>query len=216
MMVRYEDSKWINGVGVYFFLLEEINKKLYKLMKQKYNNVEEIEILFFDIVVNINRLIPMKKRKISYNDGILKLSKYFDFLSNDFSKIYKNFSSELINMNDVRNKFEHVPHVIKWTNYLEKNTFKRTRFINTEYDIDIIEGNKNSIKKRKIKKEKLEWIVNTKEITKVIIEIDTVFIKIQNKVKEYFENDKEVLEQPYIKRINNINFDEYINQLKEM
>ena len=86
MMVRYEDGKWINGIGVYFFLLEDINEKLYNLITCKYNNVEEIEILFFDLVVNINRLIPMRHREISYNDGILKLSKYFDFLNSDFSK----------------------------------------------------------------------------------------------------------------------------------
>ena len=149
VMVRYEDEKWINGIGVYFFLLEEVNETLFKLITYKYNNVEEIKILFFDLVVNINRLIPMKGRKISYEDGILRLSKYFDFLNDDFSKIYDDYSNELINMNDVRNKFEHVPHVIKWTNYIGGSTFKKIRFINEEYNNDIIECNESSIEKRK-------------------------------------------------------------------
>ena len=216
MMVRYEDGKWINGIGVYFFLLEEINEKLYKLITYKYDNVEEIEILFFDLVVNINRLIPMKFRKISYNDGILKLSDFFDFLKDDFSSIYDNYSDELINMNDVRNKFEHVPHIIKWTNYLGGNNFKKIRFINEEYNTDIIEGKRKSVEERKRKKERLEWIVDTNEIIKIIVEINNVFIKIQNKIKNYFKDNKEALEHPYIKRLNSINFDKYINQLKEL
>ena len=216
MMVRYEDGKWINGIGVYFFLLEDINDKLYKLITHKYNNVEEIEILFFNLVVNINRLIPMKYRKISYNDGILKLSKYFDFLNDDFTKIYDNHSNGLINMNDVRNKFEHVPHIIKWTNYLGGNNFKKIRFINEEYNTDIIEGNMKSVEERKKKKEKLEWIIDTNEIIKIIVEVNKVFIKIQNQLKCYFENNKEALEHPYIKRINSIDFIKYINKLKNL
>lgn len=216
MMVRYEDGKWINGIGVYFFLLEDINEKLYNLITCKYNNVEEIEILFFNLVVNINRLIPMKHREISYNDGILKLSKYFDFLNSDFSKIYDNYSDELIVMNDVRNKFEHVPHIIKWTNYIGGNSFKKIRFINDEYNNDIIEGNNGSIEKRKRNKEKLEWIVDTNEIIKIVVDVNIVFIKIQNKLKNYFENDKDALEYSYIKKINSINLTKYINQLNEL
>lgn len=58
---------------MYISFLEDKNEKLYNPIICKYNNVEEIEILFFDLVVNINRLISMKHREISYNDGILKL-----------------------------------------------------------------------------------------------------------------------------------------------
>ncbi len=216
VMVRYEDEKWINGIGVYFFLLEEVNETLFKLITYKYNNVEEIKILFFDLVVNINRLIPMKGRKISYEDGILRLSKYFDFLNDDFSKIYDDYSNELINMNDVRNKFEHVPHVIKWTNYIGGSTFKKIRFINEEYNNDIIECNESSIEKRKKRREKLEWVIDTNEIIKIMIDINNIFIKIQYKLKNYFENNKVALEYPYIKKINSIDFIKYINRLKEL
>lgn len=52
-------------------------------------------------------------------------------------------------MNDVRNKFEYVPHMIKWINYLGVNSFKKIRFINDEHNNDIIEGNNESIEKRK-------------------------------------------------------------------
>ena len=201
VMVRYEDGKWINGIGVYFFLLEEVNATLFKLITYKYNNVEEIKVLFFDLVVNINRLIPMKGRKISYEDGILRLSKYFDFLNDDFSKIYDDYSNELINMNDVRNKFEHVPHTIKWTNYIGGSTFKKIRFINEEYNNDIIECNESSIEKRKKRREKLEWVIDTNEIIKIMIDINNIFIKIQYKLKNYFENNKVALEYPYIKKI---------------
>lgn len=216
MIIRYEDEKWINGIGVYFFLLEAINEKLYKLITCKYDDVEEVEILFFDLVVNISRLIPMKHRNLSDSDGILKLSKYFDFLPADFRKIFDNYSDELNNMHDVRNKFEHVPHIIKWTNYFDGNTFKKIRFINEEYNNDIIENNIKSIEKRKKNKEKLEWIVDTNEIIKIIVNVNHVFIKIQNRLKEYFENNDAALKYFNLEKINSISLTKYNNKLNQL
>lgn len=206
VMIRYEDGKWINSIGVYFFILEDINNKLQNLIKNKFDNVEEVEILFFDIAVNLNRIIPMKYKKISYNDGILKLSKYLDFLKEDYNKLYETFSEELITINDVRNKFEHVPHVIKWVNYLGSNLSKCITFINEEYNYDILEGNNELIEKREQKNEKLKWQIDTDVFAKIVIEIDKIFTKIQKKLEEYFKNNIKALNHPYIKKLININF----------
>ena len=216
IVFQYEDEKWISGIGVYFLLLETINKNLHKFTTYKCVDVEEIKISFFNLVCNINRLIPMKYRKISYADGILRLSKYYDFLNDDFAKLYNNYSNALINMNDIRNKFEHAPHIIELTNYLGGRSSKKLRFINKEYTSDIIECNNKSIEKRKLKKEKVEWIVDTDEIINIIIDVNNVFIKIQNKLKNYLKNNKEALKAPYIKRMSSIDFIKYMNQLKNI
>lgn len=156
MMIRYADGKWMNNIGVYFEILKNINEKLLRLIKYNSDNIEEIELLFFDIAVNLNRIIPMKCKKTSYNDGILKLKEHFDFMKNDYNLLYKNYKEKLIIINDVRNKFEHVPHIIKWKEYVGNNKEKKICFINDEYNCDIFEGNKEVIEKKKKSYEKLE------------------------------------------------------------
>lgn len=213
MMARYEDGKWINGIGVYFFILEEVNKKLQNLIKNKYDSVEEIEVLFFDIAVDLNRLIPMKAKTISYQDGILKFSKSLDFLKEDYNNLYTKFSEELITINDVRNKFEHVPHVIKWTNYVGSNISKKIIFINEEYNYDLIEENKESIEKREKCNEKLNWEIDTDEFVNIVIAVNKIFIKIQEKLRNYFKYNLESLEHPYIKKITEMGLDTYFGNM---
>ena len=79
MMVRYEDGKWINNIGVYFEILKEINEDLLQLIKCDFEYDEKIELLFFKLAVNLNRIFPIKFRNISKNDGILKLKNSIDF-----------------------------------------------------------------------------------------------------------------------------------------
>ena len=85
MIVRSEDAKWIKNIGVYFAILKEINEDLLKLIKYDSNYNEKIELLFFEIAVNLNRIFPLKSKKISDDDGILKLKKYIDFLKTDYN-----------------------------------------------------------------------------------------------------------------------------------
>ena len=86
MLIRIEDAKWVNHIGVYFLILNDVNKKLVELIKYANNDIENIEPYFFDIAVNLNRLIPMRSKEL-INDGILKLKKYFDFLDQDYKKL---------------------------------------------------------------------------------------------------------------------------------
>ena len=140
MLIRIEDAKWVNHIGVYFFILNDVNKKLVELIKYANNDIENKELI---------------------NDGILKLKKYFDFLDQDYKNLFKNYKEELIKINDVRNKLEHCPHQIKWKSYIGNNTEKTIIFNNEEYLMDIIEGNHDKLKNRKDNKEFLEWEIKT-------------------------------------------------------
>lgn len=213
MMVRYEDGKWINNVGVYFAILIELNEDLLKLIKYDSNYDNKIELLFFKLAVNLNRIFPIKFKKISKNDGILRLRNNIDFLKSDYKKIFNLYKDNILTINDVRNKFEHVPHIIKWKQYYGNNREKELCFINDEYNLNIIEGDVNEINKKKKYDEKLEWQIDTDMFVKIVVSLDKVFIKIQDKLNNYFKNDADALTHPYISSILNLNISNYISEL---
>ena len=136
MMVRYEDGKWINNIGVYYFILKELNEDLLQLINYESSFDEKIELLFFKLAVNLNRIFPMQHKNVSKNDGILRLKKSIDFLEPDYKKIFKNYKNHLIMINDVRNKFEHAPHIIKWKQYIGNNKEKKLWFISNNWSGD--------------------------------------------------------------------------------
>lgn len=183
MIVRYEDGKWIYNIGVYFGILKDLNNDLIELIKYDAHYNENIEILFFNIANNISRLFPIRRRRINFNDWILKLEKHFDFLRDDYKKIFLNYKAEINLINDMRDKFEHVPHIIKWHQYIGNSKSKEMQFINDEYNLDIIEENIENIEIEKKNKEYLEWIINTDMLIDIIIALNEVFIKIQEKLK---------------------------------
>ena len=210
MMVRYEDGKWINNIGVYYFILKELNEDLLQLINYESSFDEKIELLFFKLAVNLNRIFPMQHKNVSKNDGILRLKKSIDFLEPDYKKIFKNYKNHLIMINDVRNKFEHAPHIIKWKQYIGNNKEKKLWFINDEYNLNIIEGNNDEIKKKKSYDEKLEWIIDTNMFVKIVISLDEIFIKIQEKLNNYFKDNAEALTHPYIDSILSLDIANYM------
>lgn len=215
-MVRYEDGKWINNIGVYFSILKETNEDLLELIKYDSSFNGKIEYLFCKIAANINRIFPLKHKKISKNDGILKLREYIDFLESDYKEIYDNYKNSILTINDVRNKFEHVPHIIKWKQYIGNNKEKKLWFINDEYNLNIIEGNKDEIKKKEAYDEKLEWIIDTNMFIKIVISLDEIFIKIQEKLNDYFKDNAEALTHPYIDSILSLDISNYIDELNNI
>ena len=216
MIVKYEDAKWIKNIGVYFAILKEMNEDLLQLIKKDSDYDEKIELLFFRIAVNLNRIFPLRYKEISKNDGILKLRKYIDFLKLDYKKIYNTYKDSLITINDVRNKFEHVPHIIKWKQYIGDKKRKELLFINDEYNSYIIEGDIENIEKMKEKDEKLEWKIDTDIFVNIVILLDKVFMKIQEKLNNYLIDNKEALNHPYIKIILNLKIFNYIDELKNI
>lgn len=213
MMVRNEDGKWINNIGVYFVILKELNEDLLQLIKYDSSYDEKIELLFFKLAVNLNRIFPIQHRNLSKNDGILRLKKSIDFLKPDYKKIFKAYKDHLITINDVRNKFEHAPHIIKWKQYIGNNKEKKLGFINDEYNLNIIEGNEEEIKKKEAYDEKLEWIIDTDMFVKIVISLNEIFIKIQEKFNNYFKDNIEALTHPYISSILSLDISEYIGKL---
>ena len=111
------------------------------------------------------------------------MEKHFDFLRDDYKKIFLNYKAEINLINDMRDKFEHVPHIIKWHQYIGNSKSKEMQFINDEYNLDIIEENIENIEIKKKNKEYLEWIINTDMLIDIIIALNEVFIKIQEKLK---------------------------------
>lgn len=216
MMVRYEDGKWINNIGVYFEILKEINEDLLQLIKFDGEYEEKIELLFFKIAVNFNRIFPIKAKKISNKDGILKLKESIDFIESDYEEIYILYKDYIITINDLRNKFEHVPHIIRWKQFIGNNKEKKMWFINEEYQMNIFEGKVEEINRKKEKGEKSQWYIDTDMLIKIIILLDKVFIKIQDKLKNYFKDDAKALTHPYISRILNLNILNYINELNNV
>ena len=58
------------------------------MIKYDSNYDNKIELLFFKLAVNLNRIFPIKFKKISKNDGILRLRNNIDFLKSDYKKIF--------------------------------------------------------------------------------------------------------------------------------
>ena len=213
MMVRFEDGKWVNGAGVYFDILKEINDDLIELIRCDFDYEKTSFLLFFRFAVNLNRIFPIKGKIISKKDGILKLKEYFDFIEEDYFKIYNQYKDDILIINDLRNKFEHVPHIIRWKQYIGDNKEKKFWFINEEYQMDIFEGNTMEVEIKKKRKEYSTWKVETCTLARIVVLINQSFIKVQNKFKEYFKDNKEALEHPYISRILNLNILKYIGEL---
>lgn len=221
MMIRYADGFWINGAGVYFWILEDINDTLIDLISLEENNVEMIEQIFFKLSVEINRIIPVHINKktneliLTKSDGILSLKEHFDFLMNNYNDLFE-FNKKLLELiHDVRNKYNHNPHYINWHSYIGNNTSKKMIFVNWKYDPTIL-SKLDREEKFKIDNGiiRLKWEIRTEEIVNLILSLNNISKKIQNQFLDYFKNNELGLEKPYIKNIININFENYTNCLK--
>lgn len=113
-------------------------------------------------------------------------------------------------MHNIRNKCEHEPHNIQWTAFVGENNNKKMVFINKKYD-SIVISKLDETEKNKLK---LKWDIETKNIIKLILMTNRIFIKIKEKFLNYFDNDNSVLSYPYFNNINNIRFDVYNDKLK--
>lgn len=218
MIIRYEDSLWINGVGIYFSILKDINETLLYLVSldEQSINVELVEQIFFKLCVETSRLIPTYKDKnskqfvLSKKDGILKLKKYIKFLKKEYNKLFELNKIVLEEMHNIRNKYEHEPHNIQWTTFVGGNNNKKMIFTNKKYDPMVI----SQLEETEKKKLKLKWEIETKSIIKLILMTNEIFNKIKEKFLNYFANDSMALAYPYFNSINNIRFDFYNDKLK--
>lgn len=113
-----ETKEYLSNLFTYMGIMDSINKKLNKLIKNNIKNSPEKNMsLFYDLVSEIMRIMPYsynEKKDILYlkDDGILLLKNKLSYIEQDYKTILekKSLKKSLINIYNVRNKFTHEPH----------------------------------------------------------------------------------------------------------
>lgn len=111
-------EEYLSNLFTYMGIMDSINKKLNKLIKNNIKNSPEKNMsLFYDLVSEIMRIMPYsynEKKDILYlkDDGILLLKNKLSYIEQDYKTILekKSLKKSLINIYNVRNKFTHEPH----------------------------------------------------------------------------------------------------------
>lgn len=113
-----ETKEYLSNLFTYMGIMDSINKKLNKLIKNNIKNSPEKNMsLFYDLVSETMRIMPYsynEKKDILYlkDDGILLLKNKLSYIEQDYKTILgkKSLKKSLINIYNVRNKFTHEPH----------------------------------------------------------------------------------------------------------
>ena len=113
-----ETKEYLSNLFTYMSIMDSINKKLNKLIKNNIKNSPEKNMsLFYVLVSETMRIMPYsynEKKDILYlkDDGILLLKNKLSYIEQDYNTILekKSLKKSLINIYNVRNKFTHEPH----------------------------------------------------------------------------------------------------------
>ena len=212
MILRIEDSMWIKNFPTYFLILQNVHKLYFDLMFCGFSEFEKAEEIIYLLSVQISRIVPLRSKKgstnktLNYNDGILQLKKYADFLENDYNDLYNNYKNELITLNEIRNKYEHEPHNITGVIYISNGNEQTMKFVYKKYLL--LDFYSQEIKE-KIKSGKIKsvWKINTTEIGKIVLKLNDIFRKIQTKYIAISNNYKNLNKYSIYKKIVNIDFE---------
>lgn len=122
----------LNGIAVYAKILNDINLKFHVLIEDNTEKLfHENEQLFYEIISEIMRMIPVKKKRgseeivgLDSKSGILLLQMEVSFLLEDYQRIINSDINKMIlqDMSIVRNKFIHEPHNINAAFYVGGKT----------------------------------------------------------------------------------------------
>lgn len=122
----------LNGIAVYAKILNDINLKFHALIEENTEKqFHENEQLFYEIISEIMRMIPLKKKRgseeivgLDSKSGILLLQTEVGFLLEDYQRIINSDINKMIlqDMSIVRNKFIHEPHNINTAFYVGGKT----------------------------------------------------------------------------------------------
>jgi len=162
----------------------------------------------FDVIQNIPRIIPYKyckSKKIYYiakGDGLIEFEYALPFIKTDYETIFKKHYSFIVKVQKIRNKYEHKIHGAK--------------HIATDYGNYILFGFifemlKEETKETKDNNEKAENPIEicAGEMLSFIKDINALFSKIQNEVKQYvFKNNNSALYYDRILRVDFMEFNE--------
>lgn len=91
---------------------------------------DKIEILtdeFIRLSYEIIRIISIKKCEcgkfiISSNTGLIQLQSFSKVLDNELENFKNKYATDIVNIKNIRNKYEHEPHNIELVSYVGNNT----------------------------------------------------------------------------------------------
>ncbi len=185
----------------------KINKKDFAMLKTKKmnNNLKTNFLLLKGSIATRDKFLTLRE-----GDGILLLKDKIPNIDieNEFKTILKKHKKIIIEMKEIRNKFQHEPHNIRWksqTAKVVKNdltvlNFKYSKVLKSKADTD------DKIIDKTLQFKKSEFI-------NLLIEINNIFIKLK---KEFIiiSKDLKLSEKPHYKEIVQIDLEKYNKNLK--
>ncbi len=189
-----------NAMSGYIETLYETNQKLISIcgIDVCYHNIGDYEKMVLDIIQNIPRLVPysfsVKKDLLFFKetDGLLEYSDEIVFLRENYDKILANHTETLKKVKEIRNKYEHKMHGIKY-----QSSGSGT---NSLFDIEF------KLDDKKVK-------IYAGELIKLLKDINILFARIVQDISIYaYQNDK--TDYLYYQRITRFDFTDF-NEIYE-
>lgn len=199
------DLEVINALYGYFETLYKLNRKLIEIcgvdvLNERHNILLENKIL--EIIQDIPRLIPYGKKKgnlfIENTDGLIEFSDKLTYIKVEYENILKRNYKTLLQIKDIRNKYEHKIHGAKITG----TGSGTTELFDLTFHLMI---RNNGIE------EEVDYIIYSNDIIKLIKDLNNLFAIIQNQVLEFLDLDENYKEYYYYKRLSRFTFLDFNN-----
>ena len=189
-----------NAMSGYIETLYETNQKLISIcgIDVCYHNIGDYEKMVLDIIQNIPRLVPysfsVKKDLLFFKetDGLLEYSDEIVYLRENYDKILANHTETLKKVKEIRNKYKHKMHGIKY-----QSSGSGT---NSLFDIEF------KLDDKKVK-------IYAGELIKLLKDINILFARIVQDISIYaYQNNK--TDYLYYQRITRFDFTDF-NEIYE-
>lgn len=189
-------DKWVDGIRIYCETLLEVNKQILKLVAMDcIDSNGNMEKIFIDISQNIIRLVPCNIPRnthdvvLNINEGILDFIFELEFLKSDYEIMFSNNKETLYKIKFIRNKTEHIPHMLRARSSGSGNT----SFSDIKFEFE----------EEKVK-------IDSKSIIKIVIELNSIFKKIISRLNTYrYSLDEKHHDHPYFKKYGELNFERF-------
>jgi len=195
----------INALYGYFETLYNLNRKLIEIcgvdiFNERHNNLLENKIL--EIIQDIPRLIPYGKKNgnlfIEDTDGIIEFSDKLTYIKVEYENILKRNYNILLQIKDIRNKYEHKIHGAKITG----TGTGTTELFDLTFHLMV---RNNGIE------EEVDYVIYSNDIIRLIKDLNNLFAIIQNQVLEFLDLDENYKEYYYYKRLSRFSFLDFNN-----
>ncbi len=207
-----------NSLSVYFQLLYDVNQQTVLLCKEEENEDPfRKNKRLLDVTHNILLILPVtlrnvktdsckkdklslllennpypdKELKVQKRDGLFLLSKDILYLEQELADIINNHRNLLIGLKMLRNKIEHVPHIVNDVSIVcSGSSFYSGYTIN--------EPNKETI----------NIVVDVKDVWDLLCDINSLASKMQKDVIS-FSIEENLIDHPYCIRLKRFDFEEF-------